>query len=65
MGTAGPLGERLQVDSSSALTTDCARATDTRVVGCLAVEELAAVLDLAGMFPARHAPTLEFPPFGR
>jgi transcriptional regulator with XRE-family HTH domain len=25
--------------------------------------ELVQVLDLAGHFPARHAPTLEFPPF--
>jgi transcriptional regulator with XRE-family HTH domain len=28
-------------------------------------DELAAVLDLAEAFPARHAPRLEFPPFGR
>lgn len=28
-------------------------------------EELAAVLDLAEAFPARHAPTLACPPFGR
>ncbi len=26
-------------------------------------EELIAVLELAGQFPARHAPTLMFPPF--
>ena len=27
--------------------------------------ELAAVLELAAVFPARHSPTLEFPVFGR
>jgi transcriptional regulator with XRE-family HTH domain len=27
--------------------------------------ELVAVLELAALFPARHAPTLECPPFGR
>ena len=28
-------------------------------------EELAAVLELAEQFPARHSPTLEYPVFGR
>ncbi|MCB0997066.1 MAG: helix-turn-helix transcriptional regulator [Acidimicrobiales bacterium] len=28
-------------------------------------DELAAVLDLAEAFPARHHPTLDYPPFGR
>jgi transcriptional regulator with XRE-family HTH domain len=40
----------------------------TRVGGADAGErgrELAEVLDLAEAFPARHAPTLRYPPFGR
>ena len=42
--------------------------TLTRVVGGAdrgaRGRELAEVLDLAALFPARHAPTLEFPRFG-
>ncbi len=38
---------------------DAARPVDRVALG----RELAAVLDLAGHFPARHSPTLEFPPF--
>jgi len=36
-----------------------------RVSGVERGDELAQVLDLAGRFPARHAPTLDAPVFGR
>ena len=38
------------------------------ILGCATVdrgEELAAVLELAEQFPARHGPELEYPVFGR
>lgn len=56
--------ERVVRAAGFALDFDLARRID-RADGLARGDELAAVLDLADAFPARHLPSLECPVFGR
>jgi transcriptional regulator with XRE-family HTH domain len=53
--------ERIARAAGFTITLDTSR----RFSGDARARELLAVLDLAAEFPARHSPTLRYPPFGR